>query len=370
MANITAQYGWELVESAALELDIAISLACRGVPSAFVGPEVQVLVDQAATWATAWLELIGPQKSWLAVCEPLAALAGVVTERDYSRASRAMRGLSIEQALAQVQSAVRERGLPPVAEGTPAEQLALLRTQLDNLAFHDLGFDQERRPDVVRQHTSELRRAVRFLGGGDLHKPGWQLLDQFYHEIYAPWRAQRAGVMTQARERARQALGGEAGASPPALEWLPPQNPLLRVPELHAAAQGWTVPIGFLIEPFGLFDASYIFDGMVIASCAEPSQLYRDALSYTADLARRLQALADPTRLIMLRMLRSLGVSNTSIANYLELARPTVSIHAKILREAGLISTVAEGRAVRHEIDPTEVRRLFRELEQFLDLPE
>jgi DNA-binding transcriptional ArsR family regulator len=61
---------------------------------------------------------------------------------------------------------------------------------------------------------------------------------------------------------------------------------------------------------------------------------------------------------------------NTEIAESLGLARPTVSVHAKILREAGLIRSEQDGRQVRHEIAPAEVRRLFRDLEEFLDLPD
>ena len=60
---------------------------------------------------------------------------------------------------------------------------------------------------------------------------------------------------------------------------------------------------------------------------------------------------------------------NTEIADYLGLARPTVSIHAKILREAGLIRSHQDGRLVRHALVPGAVRHLFHDLERFLDLP-
>lgn len=370
MVETTTQYGWKLIESAPLELDIALSLACRGVPSAFVQPHTQLLVERAAAWSDVWIRMIGPQKSWFALCEPLAALAGVLDEPDYQRASRSMRDLTIETALEQATLSAQARGLEQTEESDQVERLALLCTQLHIATFHDLGFSQELRADVLQQYTNELRRAIRFLDGGDMHEQGWHLLDTFYHKIYAPWRAQRGDVLAHANEQAIAALGGASGAQPPALDWLPAQNPLHNIPELNAVAHTGARQIAFLIEPFGLFDAAYIFDNIIIVACSEPSQLYHDALNYTADLAQRLQALADPTRLIMLRMIRSIGVSNTSIAQYLEIARPTVSIHAKILREAGLITTTPDGRAVQHEIDPAAVRRLFRELEHFLDLPE
>jgi DNA-binding transcriptional ArsR family regulator len=61
---------------------------------------------------------------------------------------------------------------------------------------------------------------------------------------------------------------------------------------------------------------------------------------------------------------------NTEIANFLGISRPTVSVHAKILREAGLIQSRQDGRLVRHELVASEVRRLFHDLEDFLDLTE
>jgi DNA-binding transcriptional ArsR family regulator len=63
-------------------------------------------------------------------------------------------------------------------------------------------------------------------------------------------------------------------------------------------------------------------------------------------------------------------LNNSEIAEYLEISPPLVSVHAKILRQAGLIESNREGREVHHTVVPSELRRLFAELEQFLDLPE
>ena len=58
------------------------------------------------------------------------------------------------------------------------------------------------------------------------------------------------------------------------------------------------------------------------------------------------------------------------IAQYVEIARPTVSTHAKILREAGLIHSYQDGRTTRHEINADAIRQLLHDLVMFLDLPE
>ena len=62
------------------------------------------------------------------------------------------------------------------------------------------------------------------------------------------------------------------------------------------------------------------------------------------EIALRTAALGDPTRLTILRLIRHFGLVDTEIAAYLNMARPTVSIHARILRDAGLI-TSKKGRA-------------------------
>ena len=80
--------------------------------------------------------------------------------------------------------------------------------------------------------------------------------------------------------------------------------------------------------------------------------------------------LADPTRLKILRMIRHLDLDNTEIAAYLQISRPTVSIHARQLREAGLIETHKEGRQAKHAVRAAAVRALFHDLERFLDLPD
>jgi DNA-binding transcriptional ArsR family regulator len=108
--------------------------------------------------------------------------------------------------------------------------------------------------------------------------------------------------------------------------------------------------------------------GLLICSFAPPGNIYTQLHAAAAGIATRAAALGDPTRLVILRLIRHFGMINTEIADYLGLARPTVSVHAKILREAGLIRSHQEGRLVRHEIVPGEIRRFFRDLETFLDL--
>ena len=127
--------------------------------------------------------------------------------------------------------------------------------------------------------------------------------------------------------------------------------------------------IVFVVEAFQLPDFWFLLPGGLVTSFAEGADVYRHIFAFIDDLSARLKALAEPARLVILRSIRSSPQDNTSIAIHMGVSRPTVSIHAKQLREAGLIRTHENGRSVRHEIIASEVRRLFHDLERFLDLP-
>jgi len=56
------------------------------------------------------------------------------------------------------------------------------------------------------------------------------------------------------------------------------------------------------------------------------------------------QALADPTRRAILRMLRDGELSAGAIAGAFDVTRPAISRHLRVLREAGLVIDAAQGR--------------------------
>jgi ArsR family transcriptional regulator len=89
--------------------------------------------------------------------------------------------------------------------------------------------------------------------------------------------------------------------------------------------------------------------GLVVGLRAERSAA--DARARTEQLAHRLKAIADPTRLAMLDTLAQAPRTITELASLFGVAQPTVSNHIKVLREAGLVgsATVGRGLVVRAE---------------------
>lgn len=206
--------------------------------------------------------------------------------------------------------------------------------------------------------------------GGVLHERAWHWLDRVYFEHYLPWRKTRVALLASEEKRARVALGDKEGRGRPDTNWLSPKNRLRTHLGLAAAVAEGRAGVLFWVQPLGFFDFWHVGPGVVVVSFAEPGEAYEAVRADATDIASRAQALADPTRLMILRIIRRYGAGNTEIAGFLGLARPTVSVHAKILREAGLIDTRQEGRQSSHKVDPGELRRLFRDLRAFLDLPE
>jgi DNA-binding transcriptional ArsR family regulator len=82
----------------------------------------------------------------------------------------------------------------------------------------------------------------------------------------------------------------------------------------------------------------------------------------TESVARRLKAVADPTRLAILHSLAAAPSSVGELATLFRLAQPTVSMHVKVLRESGLVHSERLGGRLRLSADPGAVESLLGDL--------
>ena len=89
-----------------------------------------------------------------------------------------------------------------------------------------------------------------------------------------------------------------------------------------------------------------------------------EARARTESVARRLKAVADPTRLAILHSLASAPSSVGELAALFRLAQPTVSMHVKVLRQAGLVHSERAGGRLRLSADPGAVEALLGDLRQ------
>ena len=82
---------------------------------------------------------------------------------------------------------------------------------------------------------------------------------------------------------------------------------------------------------------------------------------------RVLDALGDPTRRAVLKRLRDGGRSVGEIAEGMEVSRPAVSQHLKILKTARLVTVHAEGTRRVYAVDTRGIESLRKWLEGFWD---
>jgi DNA-binding transcriptional ArsR family regulator len=86
------------------------------------------------------------------------------------------------------------------------------------------------------------------------------------------------------------------------------------------------------------------------------------ARAKTESVARRLKAVADPTRLAILHSLATAPSTVGELAMLFRLAQPTVSMHVKVLREGGLVRSERVGGRLRLSADPAAMESLLDEL--------
>ena len=360
--------GWAVGPSLAEELSAALSLV--GPTGALLGVSAQAAalrVAAPADWLAAWPSMLGAGGAGLDALSLLADLAGVLTASEYDGATLPMRDLSLAAGLERLAALGAPHGVTPDAALAPPARLADLALRATAATYAAVGLRPE--PEYAARLARTCAWLPQVLRDGDRHGPFWLWLDRFYYTVYGPWRAGRRAVLETLTQEALAALGAESGTAPPPLAWLPAPNPLVRVPALRQAVAAGALPVYFWVEPFGLVDAWHLLPDRLVVSCARAADLGAQLAEAASGVAARSAALGDPTRLIILRLIRHFGMINTEIAAYLEISRPTVSVHAKILREAGLIESHPAGREMRHAIRPGAIRGLFRDLERFLDFP-
>ena len=117
-------------------------------------------------------------------------------------------------------------------------------------------------------------------------------------------------------------------------EELPPGNTLVLTPSY------WVSPL-VMWERLNKDDIVYLFAARPVGESLVPGEIVPD------DLLSALKALADPTRLRILRYLMQESLTPAELSRRLRLRAPTVTHHLHTLRLAGLVRFVIKGRHER-----------------------
>jgi ArsR family transcriptional regulator, arsenate/arsenite/antimonite-responsive transcriptional repressor len=122
-----------------------------------------------------------------------------------------------------------------------------------------------------------------------------------------------------------------------------------------------------LLVPCALFGRGLYLDVNAVILVGFPAAGADDlARARTAQVVRRLRALADPTRLAIFDYLKGGPSSVSEVATVFSLAQPTVSVHVKHLREAGLVTSQRRGPRLEIGVDPAAAGQLADEVATLL----
>lgn len=122
----------------------------------------------------------------------------------------------------------------------------------------------------------------------------------------------------------------------------------------------WTTPLVFF-EKFGNNTMLLAFGARPADMSVVPGEMVPDAL------VRSLKALADPTRLKIMRYLTSENLTPSEIARKLQLRPPTVTHHLRELRLAGLVELSLMHEENRYTARKQALEAVYRNLNAFLE---
>lgn len=99
---------------------------------------------------------------------------------------------------------------------------------------------------------------------------------------------------------------------------------------------------------------------LLVLDTGEPSVILKPVLNQAASLDRMFQALADPTRRVMLERLSRGPASVTALAKPLTISLPAVLQHLHVLEASGVVRSEKVGRVRTCRIEPAALRTVER----------
>lgn len=99
---------------------------------------------------------------------------------------------------------------------------------------------------------------------------------------------------------------------------------------------------------------------LLVLDTGEPSVILKPVLNQAASLDRIFQALADPTRRVMLERLSRGPASVTALAKPLTISLPAVLQHLHVLEASGVVRSEKVGRVRTCRIEPAALRTVER----------
>ncbi len=368
--KITKTAGWILSESILFELDLMLSLITGYInPTYFEGIAEWIQKMDSGLLKELRTLLPGNRQQLFALCQ-MAIISEKIYEVDYKKASVAVRKMTISDLLnIQIQQ-LAPFSIFPDPKHAPLEQFIDLKIKAALYTEKQTGVDFQ--DGYLEKSIKETALFInKIVKNGELEYDFWHCLDRFYYENYLPWRKKNNLVLEQQWKKATQILGKHKENNIyPHVNTLKKLHYIFQRTDFINGLINLKSKIHFVITPFIHFDLSYYVPGYSLFTIFESAWKHEKYVHSIDDLAKMTKAISDPTRLSILRIVRQAGSYTTELAGWMNISRPTVSEHCKILRNAGLIETYQKGRKSYHRLKPKNVKKLLYDLEVYLDLPD
>lgn len=203
-------------------------------------------------------------------------------------------------------------------------------------------------------------RMARYHGDAHARRRYRQALEHVWEAIRPEWES--AGLKrveeTSAALRAEYERTGELTSAIPAThlalrdQFIPIVEEGRRAGELVLAPCYFGGESGHVVALPGLVHVGFGFD------FGRKIERTRDAAEQAA---QSFKLVSDPTRAVILKLLGDYAYSITDLATLLGLAQPTISVHMKQLREAGLLTSERAGASTLYRADATKVRSMLEQ---------
>jgi DNA-binding transcriptional ArsR family regulator len=311
-------------------------------------------------WQDLWSEDFKPQ----VIITHLADIADAIFETDYEIAKKKMQSINFASAYKRILEHANDYDLLSDNFLSEHENFAKLATKIRQFDHKEVGFALDDNSTFVKNNYLQYLNLILVLKDEPLHEKFWELIDEFYYSILKPWRADRQSAIKAYYQKAIKDLGGEKSERPPDLNNLP--FTLSR--EIAEQVSRQNKGIFYWVDPFNYHGVTSLRHNYLMVGCNNHFFYFHEVDQGVIELTNGLKALSDPTRIKILRLIRHFSMDNTQMADFLNITRPTVSNHTKILREANLIESKLEGRSTRHYINVENINKLVANLSVFLDI--
>lgn len=358
---------WVISESLVLEIDILLSFLSGYWAEELLSDSVLEMIQKMPEDYKNEIKNFGiNQPHFIWIFHFLGVLTGLEEATDYQNLSLIFRKMTLRDIRAKLINKYPKL-LTENQDQSDLEFVSESANLIENFANKAIGLDGKS-PDTAISSSLFSSFLNNILQGGEFQHEFWHWLDRCMYEFYLPWRQKNSENIEQQRKFARHHLAKLSKNEIPELDWLHDRIPLTARPQVIKGLTSLNCSYHFVCTPYLHMDFIFTLPGYCALSLAEPAWIQEVLKDKVTDLSKTVRALSDPTRLMILRCIRSDGLYTTELASFLNLSRPTISEHCKILRMVGLIDTYTEGRKSFHRLKAVAVNKVFGQIKHFLDI--